>query len=161
LRIPDISVRSSYHRAGLIAYSEATRFTPEKRIEAEAWCRSNHKRLGQHVLYPRTKGFIACVQRLRQAKHVRAVYDVTIAYAKNGRLFQVPPRFFETVLQSDLDKRWDFFVHVDRHPLDKLPTSGEELAQWLEDRWVEKGQRLERLRQLLEAGLPWDASSIP
>jgi hypothetical protein len=145
---------------GLIAYSEATRYTSVKRLEAEAWCLANKKRLGQHLLYPRMKGFIACLQRLRQTKHVRAVYDVTIAYAKNGKLFQVPPRFFETVIQPELDKRWEFFVHVDRYALEDLPSSDKELAKWLEDRWVEKGQKLERLRSLLHEGSSWDASSI-
>lgn len=149
---------------GLVSYSEATRYTSLKRLESETWCKSNNKRLGQHVLYPRTKGFVACVQKLRTAQHVKAVYDVTIAYAKlsaNGRfVFQSPPSFLETVVIPRLDRRWKFFVHVERYPLYELPTTDEELAQWLEDRWVEKGQRLEGLRQELVGNVSWGSRTF-
>ncbi|EMC93525.1 hypothetical protein BAUCODRAFT_75703 [Baudoinia panamericana UAMH 10762] len=139
----------------LIAYSEGSRYTNWRRDEAEAWCRSHDKRLGKHVLYPRTKGFLACVHNLRKAPHVKAVYDVTIAYAKHEKVFQQPPLFQETVTIPDLDKEWRFFVHVDRYTLSDLPSTDEKLARWLEDRWVEKGERLELLRQQLVKGLPW------
>ncbi|KAK3675622.1 hypothetical protein LTR78_004706 [Recurvomyces mirabilis] len=142
---------------GLIAYSEATRYTAVKRLEAEAWCRAHGQRLGRHVLYPRTKGFIACVQTLRQTKHITAILDVTVAYAKDGKLFQLPPSFAETVMLPDLDNRWRFFVHVDRHAISELPHTSEGLAQWLEDRWVKKGERLEKMRQLLADGEEWTA----
>jgi 1-acyl-sn-glycerol-3-phosphate acyltransferase len=145
---------------GLIAYSEATRYTAAKRLEAEAWCRTNNKRLGDHLLYPRTKGFVACVQKLRNAPHMQAVYDVTIAYAKkdgSGNIFQQPPKFIDTVMIPNLDEHWRSYVHVDRFSLEDLPTTDEKLAQWLEERWVEKGERLETLNQSLAKGLPWES----
>lgn len=43
-----------------------------------------------HLLYPRTKGFVATVQRIRHAPHVKAVYDLTIAYQHNGKFFEAP-----------------------------------------------------------------------
>lgn len=145
---------------GLIAYSEATRYTPQKRLEAEAWCAQHHKRLGTHVLYPRTKGFISCVQQLRTAPHVKAVYDLTIAYARrsadnNTFVFQSPPTFLQSVSEPRLDEAFKFFVHVDRYALEDLPRGDEKLAGWLEERWVEKGERLEVLKRRLEAGLEW------
>ena len=146
--------------AGLIAYSEATRYTSAKRLEAEAWCRAHEKRLGQYLLYPRTKGFIACVQNLRKTEHVSAVYDVTIAYAKNDKEFLAAPRFTETLMLPNLDERWRFFVHVERYAIAELPQSDAELARWLEDRWVDKGQRLAHLRKLLLDGQKWDESSL-
>lgn len=142
---------------GLISYSEGTRYTAVKRRETEAWSMSHNKRIAQHTLYPRTKGFIASVQKLRAAPQVKAVYDVTIAYAKNNRIFQQAPSFGQTLMIPRLDRNWRFFVHVNRHLIEDLPTSDEELARWLEDRWLEKGERLEQLRQTLEKGLPWEA----
>lgn len=142
---------------GLISYSEGTRLTKAKRLEAESWSTSHNKRLAQHTLYPRTKGFIACVQKLRTAPQVKAVYDFTIAYAKNNRVFQHAPSFGQTLMVPRLDKSWKFFVHVNRYSIEDLPNSEEELVRWLEDRWLEKGERLEQLRQKLEKGLPWDA----
>lgn len=144
---------------GLVSYSEATRYTKSKRLEAEAWCKANEKRMPQHTLYPRTKGFIACVQNLRSTSHVKAVYDCTVAYAnKNGNIFQQPPTFAQSIMLPRLDENWRFFVHVERHPIEELPKSDEEIAQWLEDRWVEKGDRLDILRQRLQKGLPWEPS---
>ena len=99
------------------------------------------------------------MQKLRSAPHVKAVCDVTIAYARltpHGMvLFQRPPRFSETVLTPRLDERWKFFVHVERYPLSELPETDEALALWLEDRWLDKGQRLEGLRQRLAKGFLW------
>ncbi|KAK3701316.1 hypothetical protein LTR37_015537 [Vermiconidia calcicola] len=145
----------------LISFTEATRYTHAKHLEAEAWCKAHGKRVPQHTLFPRAKGFIACCQNLAKAPQMKAVYDVTIAYARkgiNGWQFQQPPSFAESLLVPRLDEEWRFFVHVDRHPLEELPRSSEELAQWLEDRWVEKGERLEVLRQKLVKGMPWEAA---
>ena len=112
----------------------------------------------QHLLLPRTKGFVACVQKLRKTTHVKAVYDITVSYARNdGSIFQHAPSFAESLMIPRLDRQWRFFVHVDRHSINELPESDEGIAQWLEDRWVEKGERLEVLHQKLRLGLPWDA----
>ena len=46
-------------------------------------------------------------------------------------------------------------MHIDRHALEGLPSKDDELAQWLEDRWVAKGERLEKLRQLLVSKASW------
>ena len=145
---------------GLISYSEATRITASKREAAEKWCKDNDKPLGKHVLYPRTKGFIASVQKLRQAPHVKAVYDVTIAYAKDGQLFQAPPTFGQTLYRPQLDRTWSLYVHVDRYELADLPSQDEQLAQWLERRWLEKGDRLERLKQQLSKREPWEGDML-
>lgn len=88
---------------------------------------------------------------------MKAVYDVTIAYAKGGIFQTSPPTFYQTLSQPHLDREWQFYVHVDRFELSQLPHDGEKLAQWLEHRWIEKGQRLESLRQRLVQGLPWKA----
>lgn len=88
---------------------------------------------------------------------MKAVYDVTIAYRK-GDIFQTsPPSFWQTLYQPRLDRQWQFYVHVDRFELDQLPRDNEKLAQWLEHRWIEKGRRLESLRQLMAQGTPWKA----
>lgn len=84
------------------------------------------------------------------------MYDITIAYAKDNKLFRTAPTFTESLMTPRLDRKWSFFVHIDRHPIEELPKSDGELAQWLEDRWVEKGERLEYLRQRLQKGLPWE-----
>jgi len=109
----------------------------------------------KHLLYPRTKGFIACVKTLRQAPHINAVYDITVAYA-HGNDFNKPPTFWQTIVLPRLNEQWQIHVDVKRWPLDGLPNEDADLAQWLEDRWLDKGQYLEGLREMLMRGEKWD-----
>lgn len=97
-----------------------------------------------HLLYPRTKGFITTVQHLRKAAHVKAVYDVTIAYQR-GKDFHAAPTMWDTLSVPWLSSRlgYKFHVHVRRFPLENLPTDDEKLAKWLENLWVEKGEWLD------------------
>lgn len=134
----------------LVSFSEATRYTPDKYKESTAWCAQNDRPQPQHLLYPRTKGFVTTVKHLRKAPHVKAVYDLAIAYQK-GSEFLTPPTMWETLSVPRLSGQKDgegyrFHVHVRRFPLIELPTTDDELAKWLEARWVEKGAWLEEKR---------------
>ncbi|ORY65841.1 acyltransferase [Pseudomassariella vexata] len=128
----------------LISFSEATRFTPKKHEEAKVWCMQNDRPLPKHLLYPRTKGFITTVQHLRKAPHVKAVYDLTIAYQHQGK-FHVAPDMWQTLKLPSISAAcgYKFHIHARRFPLDELPQTDEELAKWLEQRWVEKGEWLD------------------
>ena len=153
----DGSLPVAHIRTGLISYSEATRYTPQKHAEAVIWCKANDKPLPRHTLHPRTRGFVATVKQLRHAPQVKAVYDVTVAYSR-GSKFMIAPSMWETLSKPSLDKLMRFHAHVERHPIENLPDSNEALAAWLEERWVEKGERLEDLRVRLARGEAWDAS---
>ena len=85
---------------------------------------------------------------MRKAPHVKAVYDLTIAY-QHGSAFQAPPSFWDTLSVPSLStgpKPHRFHVHARRFPLAELPAADDELARWLEQRWVEKGEWLEAKR---------------
>jgi hypothetical protein len=62
-------------------------------------------------------------------------------------------------MMPTLDEEWRFFVHVERHMINELPRDEDGLAKWLEERWLEKGERLEMLRQRLEKGMLWEPIS--
>ncbi|PHH87859.1 hypothetical protein CDD83_8312 [Cordyceps sp. RAO-2017] len=132
----------------LVSFSEATRFTRRKHDESAAWCKKMDKPQPKHLLYPRTKGFIQTVQHLRSAPHVRAVYDLSIAYQR-GRSFQEAPSMWETLSVPALSAGcgFHFHVHARRFPIESLPETDDELARWLEDRWLEKGEWLEAKRE--------------
>ncbi|KAL6868966.1 hypothetical protein ACO1O0_000289 [Amphichorda felina] len=104
-----------------------------------AWCKeTGHPQPQQHLLYPRTKGFITTVQRLRKALHVKAVYDFTIAY-QQGSEFQAappPPPMWDTLSLPRLSDRlgYKFHVHARRFPMATLPEKDEDLPTWLEQR---------------------------
>lgn len=70
------------------------------------------------------------------------------------------PSMWETLSQPELSKDHRFHIHAERFPLESLPHANEELAQWLERRWIEKDSRLESLRQLLENGVDWQQRDI-
>lgn len=108
----------------------------------------------KHLLYPRTKGFLATVNAIRAAPHVKAVYDVTIAYqkrhpaaGKQEQTWHAAPAFWETLSLPGLRGRYRFEVHVRRFAMEDLPREDAELAKWLETRWLEKGQWLEQKRR--------------
>jgi len=153
-------------KTGLISFSESTRLTPSKRLSAASHALKHNKPLPNHLLLPRTKGFAASVQHLRSAPHVKAVYDVTVAYADThtaqpaGKTapfaFQSPPTFVQSVFTPDVGKRWKTLVHVRRFEIGDLPVDEEGLRTWLEERWVEKGELLEELRGKMLRGEGWD-----
>ncbi len=97
---------------------------------------------------------MSTVQQLRNAPHVRAVYDLTIAYGHKNK-FLAAPGMWETLSQPSLSNLYKFHVHVKRYPIEFLPQTDGELAQWLEDRWMEKGDKLEGLRDSLARGIDW------
>ncbi|KAF7541574.1 hypothetical protein G7Z17_g11912 [Cylindrodendrum hubeiense] len=131
-------------RAGLISYSEGTRFTKRKYEESLDFCKTGGRRQPMHLLYPRTKGFITTVQHLRKAPHVKAVYDFTIAYQYQGT-FQSAPSIWETLSAPAISAQcgYKFHVRARRFPIESLPTTDEDLATWLEQLWIEKGEWLE------------------
>ncbi|KAK3363102.1 acyltransferase [Lasiosphaeria hispida] len=141
----------------LISFSEATRFTPEKYLESQRWCDAQGRPQPQHLLYPRTKGFVTTVQHLRAAPHIKAVYDLAIVYQR-GTAFQSAPTMWETLSAPRLspgqgkkkgkpnESGYRFHVHARRFPVEELPRDDEGLAKWLEERWIEKGRYLEDLR---------------
>lgn len=109
-------------------------------------------------MFPRNKGFIATVQNLR-ASHVSAVYDVTIAYAR-GDEFMIPPTFFDTLYYPNLRRQYRMYAFVKRHDLESLPKDNASIAQWLEDRWMEKGEHLQKLQDRLKNGQSWRESWV-
>ncbi|KAL5329756.1 hypothetical protein ACEPPN_003273 [Leptodophora sp. 'Broadleaf-Isolate-01'] len=132
----------------LISFSEATRYTPKKAEAARVWCKANDRPIPKHLLYPRTKGFVTTVQHLRKAKHIKAVYDITIAYEHNHKFLEAPT-IWESLSCGGLSgtRGYKFHVHLRRFPLEDLPESEAELSKWLETRWVEKGEWLEGKRE--------------
>ena len=95
------------------------------------------------------------VQHLRNAPHVKAVYDVTIAYSYQNK-FLTAPTIWDTLSLPSLSAPkgpYKFHVDVQRYELISLPRTDEELAQWLESKWIEKGELLERFREQWSRGM--------
>ena len=114
-----------------ISFSEGTRLTPEKLAKSQAYARQHGHYVPRHTLVPRSKGFVATMEGLRD--HVDAVYDCTLGYVEG-----VPSLW--QYIKGYAPKA---HLHVRRYPIETLPTDEEGLADWLHARFEEKDQLLE------------------
>jgi len=114
----------------LVSFPEGTRSTPDKLEKSRAYAQREGLPPLDHLLVPRTKGFVASVRGL--GGHVAAVYDVTIGYVRG-----VP-----TLWQYIKGYAKVTHLHVRRFPVAELPADDDGLARWLLDRFEEKDRLL-------------------
>jgi 1-acyl-sn-glycerol-3-phosphate acyltransferase len=114
-----------------ISFCEGTRITPKKLAQSQEYARQHGHYVPRHTLLPRTKGFIATVEGLRD--HVDAVYDCTLGYVEG-----VP-----TLWQFTKGFAPKAHLHVRRYPIDSLPMDEAGLSDWLYARFREKDELLE------------------
>ncbi|TNE45730.1 MAG: acyltransferase [Deltaproteobacteria bacterium] len=115
----------------LVSYVEGTRARPSKIKQSQEFAKKAGLVPSEHVLIPRTKGFVATMEGLRN--HLDAVYDLTIAY-EDG----VP-----SLWQWAKGYVCDVHIHVRRFPTDNIPEDSEELSQWLIERYQVKDKLLD------------------
>ncbi|XP_016650850.1 PREDICTED: probable 1-acyl-sn-glycerol-3-phosphate acyltransferase 5 isoform X2 [Prunus mume] len=115
----------------LALFPEGTDFTEQKSIRSQKYAAENGLPVLKHVLLPKTKGFSACLEELRGS--LDAVYDVTIGYKPSC------PTFFDNA--SGVNPS-EVHMHVQRIPLDNIPTSEDEVTTWLMNRFHLKDQLL-------------------
>ena len=119
------------------------------------WCKEKGKPIPRFTLYPRTKGFVATIKELGTSSSVKAVYDLTIAYAHEDRFLEAPT-MWQTLSEPRLDRDRRFHVHAERFDIaDLAGKSDAELAAWLEERWIAKSKKLQALQRSLEDDKPW------
>jgi 1-acyl-sn-glycerol-3-phosphate acyltransferase len=130
----------------IVSYPEGTRRTDQKRLESQTFCEKRGLPILQHLLFPRTKGFVAMVHALRES-HIKAIYDLTILYlhVPTGTI-QQPPNMLRIHI-APLDKEYKIHVHVRRFLIKDLPMNDNLLSQWLIDRFVEKDEWIERMNR--------------
>jgi 1-acyl-sn-glycerol-3-phosphate acyltransferase len=119
----------------IISFVEGTRMKPAKLHQSQEYAKENGLKPLEHVLIPRTKGFVATVQALRN--HIDAIYDLTLGYVDG-----VP-----TVWQWTKGYVHKVHLHVRRFTVDKLPTEDDLLASWLMERFREKDRLLSHFYQ--------------
>ena len=119
----------------LLSFSEGTRITPAKLEKSQQYAREHGLFTPRHVQVPRTKGFLATMEGLRD--HVDAVYDLTLGYEEG-----VP-----TLWQYVKGYAPRAHLHVKRHAIDTLPQDAEALSAWILDRFQEKDELLEHYYQ--------------
>ncbi|KAH7689732.1 1-acylglycerol-3-phosphate O-acyltransferase protein [Dioscorea alata] len=108
----------------LALFPEGTDYTEQKCLKSQQFAAENNLPILKNVLIPKTKGFYACLESLRNT--LNAVYDVTIAYKHRC------PTFIDNVFGVDPS---EVHIHVKRISLNEIPTSEEEAAAWLIERF--------------------------
>ncbi len=115
----------------LVTFPEGTRITPDKADRSRQYARDHGLPVWEHVLVPRTKGFVATIHGLRP--HLDAVYDVTIGYERGvPTLWQYIKGFVRKA-----------HLHVRRFPVETVPVEDDAIARWLLDRFDEKNRLLD------------------
>ncbi|CAL4947110.1 unnamed protein product [Urochloa decumbens] len=115
----------------LAVFPEGTDYTEKKCIKSQEYASEHGLPKLEHVLLPKTKGFICCLQELRSS--LDAVYDVTIAY--KHRL----PDFLDNVYGVDPS---EVHIHIRTVQLSDIPTSEDEITEWMIERFRQKDQLL-------------------
>ncbi|XP_018858128.1 probable 1-acyl-sn-glycerol-3-phosphate acyltransferase 5 isoform X2 [Juglans regia] len=115
----------------LALFPEGTDFTEQKCIRNKKYAAENGLPILKNVLLPKTKGFCACLEELRDC--LDAVYDVTIGYKHRC------PSFLDNVFGVDPS---EVHIHVQRIPLDNIPTSEDKISSWLMDTFRLKDELL-------------------
>ncbi len=114
----------------LMSFPEGTRVSPEKIERSRAYAAGQGLVPLEHLLIPRTKGFVSTVRGL--GDHVAAVYDVTIGYERGvPTLWQFVKGFARRA-----------HLHVRRFPTASLPADDAALARWLIERYQAKDRLL-------------------
>lgn len=118
----------------MTSFPEGTRITPKKLEDSETFAKKMNLKPLKHVLFPRTKGFIASVHGLRN--HVKAIYSLTIEY---------PGDRIPTLVQAIRGDVALVNLHVKRHPIEMVPSDDIALAHWLTEQFYEKDRLMERV----------------
>ncbi len=139
----------------LVTFLEGTRRTDAKHAAARAYAAERGLYVPEHTLVPRTKGFLATVEGLRD--HLDAVYDVTIAYPDPvGPASRVPdiggggasvPASRSSQRVPSLVNCYEaraprIDIHVRRFAIGSLPSDEAALTEWALARFREKDDLL-------------------
>ncbi|KAG8231958.1 hypothetical protein J437_LFUL008878, partial [Ladona fulva] len=126
--------RDLRHPCQILIFPEGTDFSPANKKRSDEYAAERHLERYDHVLHPKTTGFVFLAQRMRQNGQLDAVYDITVAYPKS-------------LPQSEADMARGIFpeevyFRVKRHALSSLPESDIELRHWLTELWRDKEEAL-------------------
>ena len=117
----------------VISFVEGTRMRLHKLQKSQEYATQNGRQPLNHCLLPRTKGFCATVNALRE--HFDAVYDITIGYHQG-----IP-----TLWQWCQGHVKQVNIHARRFPISNVPKDESKLQDWLFQRYEEKDMLLDNL----------------
>ncbi|XP_046438316.1 1-acyl-sn-glycerol-3-phosphate acyltransferase gamma-like isoform X5 [Daphnia pulex] len=118
----------------LLLFAEGTRFTPAKHAASVEFAHKSGLQPLQHLLLPRTKGFLLTVQNLRG--RFPAIYCATLAF--NCKEGSTP-----TLKNMLLGRRVIGEMLLERIPLETIPENPDEASKWLYNNYRHKDHMLD------------------
>jgi 1-acyl-sn-glycerol-3-phosphate acyltransferase len=113
----------------LIFHPEGTRFSPDKLEKSHSWSKKNNLPVYNHLLAPRTKGFVSTVTGISSA--VDCIYDITIGYDQGGKI----PGLID-LLTWNTGRH--VHIHLRRFDIKDVPKDDAGKEAWLYKVWDEK-----------------------
>ncbi|TRY78941.1 hypothetical protein TCAL_05003 [Tigriopus californicus] len=121
----------------LVLFPEGTNLTKETKAKSDQFAIKNQQEPFAYLLHPRTTGFSFLASRLRENQSLNAIYDLTMAYPDEV------PEDERSMAQGVMPR--EVHCHIKRYKPNDLPTTLLGLDKWLQERWNEKEQLLEKL----------------
>jgi lysocardiolipin and lysophospholipid acyltransferase len=123
----------------LLFFPEGTDLSDSNRLKGHVFAKKNGLQPYDYVLHPRTKGFMHCLQELRKGTTPPNILNVTVGYVG-------------TIPQNESDilaGLWPSEVHfcAETIPPSEIPSTEDEISDWLKQSWQEKEQVLKRFYQ--------------
>ncbi|KAG0470140.1 hypothetical protein HPP92_016840 [Vanilla planifolia] len=115
----------------LVVFPEGTDYTEQKCIRSQMYAAENNLPILRNVLLPKTKGFYACLETLRES--LDAVYDITITYKHRY------PNFLDNAFGVDPA---EVHINIQRILPREIPKSENDVSTWLMERFRFKDQLL-------------------
>ncbi|OQV17189.1 1-acyl-sn-glycerol-3-phosphate acyltransferase gamma [Hypsibius exemplaris] len=126
----------------ILLFPEGTRFTPTKHKESVEFAKMRGVTPLEHLLIPRTKGFVLSIQAIKESGYkIRAIYDTTIAF-DTGPGTNAPT--FRNVLKGLPVKAQ---LHVTRIPMEEVPTEETACEAWLHNLFAKKDRLLDEFQR--------------
>ena len=125
---------SQQYPVQLLIFPEGTDLSEHNRAKDHKFAEEHGLQKYEQVLHPRTKGFVHCIQALRQGGKPIPVYNMTVGYVG-------------AIPQNEADiatGHWPTEIHFDCAcvPASQLPLEESSLEVWLKACWQQKEEQL-------------------
>lgn len=127
------AVYSDYPLA-LLLFPEGTDLSLSNKEKSQNYARKNELPVYEHVLHPRTKGFVHCVNEMRKFNVAPTIINMSVGYVGG-------------MPQNERDLacgNWPSEIHFfsEQIPSADIPTQDAELEKWLIEIWKAKEEQL-------------------
>ncbi|XP_053205237.1 1-acyl-sn-glycerol-3-phosphate acyltransferase delta-like [Panonychus citri] len=113
----------------LLIFAEGTRYTKEKYENSVKYCKEKGLDILEHHLYPRSRGFVYTIQKLKDS--LPAIYNIQVAFRKED-----PPATLTNILKRQSLRG---YMYIQRVPMKDIPKEDDQqISNFLLDIYKQK-----------------------